>query len=116
MAQQATRTLLLASLVFCAGLPVCRPASPVQCFTARVAAPDRRRFISAHCSLLHARGLETLRLFFFFYVMGVQVTKDQQTWRKEFNADSAAPTPAPKATPKPLASKAGVREHAEYLL
>ncbi|CAM9862612.1 unnamed protein product [Ectocarpus fasciculatus] len=37
-----------------------------------------------------------------------KVTKDQQTWRKEFKADEAAPTPAAKAAPKPFASaKAG---------
>ncbi|CAN0450724.1 unnamed protein product, partial [Hapterophycus canaliculatus] len=37
-----------------------------------------------------------------------KVTKDQQTWRKEFKGDEAAPTPAPKATPKPFASASGV--------
>lgn len=53
-----------------------------------------------------------MRRFFVLSRVGTQVTKDQQTWRKEFDANSAAPTPDPKAAPKPVVSKAGVREHA----
>ncbi|CAM9717284.1 unnamed protein product [Pylaiella littoralis] len=37
-----------------------------------------------------------------------KVTKDQQTWRKEFKGDAAAPAHSPKAAPKPFAAtKAG---------